>query len=96
MAVSAGVEELVGDGGNPDVSSTVQAAYDQCGPSDLERMADPDLAAASPVLEEVTSNFLGGPVGKRRELARLMSPLTHVSPQDLTRPIIAEYFQRVL
>jgi len=144
MAVSAGVEELEGDGGNPDVSSAVQASYDQCGPTDLERMADPDLAAASPVLEEVTSNFLGGPVGKRRALARLMSPLTHVSPdgppmlimhgeddptvpvaesvifhealteagvdaalhrlpgqghglpQDLTRPIIAEFFQRVL
>ena len=144
MAVSAGVEELEGDGGNPGVSSAVQAAYDQCGPTDLERMADPDLAAANPVLEEVTTNFLGGPVGERRELARLMSPLTHVSPnvppmlivhgeedltvpvaesvifhevltaagvdaalhrlpgqghglpQDLTRPIIAEYFQRVL
>jgi acetyl esterase/lipase len=144
MAVSAGVAELEGDGGNADVSSAVQASYDQCGPTDLERMADADLAAASPVLEEVTYNFLGGPVGERRDLARLMSPLTYVSPggppilivhgeddptvpvaesvvfhealiaagvdatlhrlpgqghslpQDLTAPIVAEFFQRVL
>jgi acetyl esterase/lipase len=79
MAVSAGVEALEGDGGNAGISTAVQAAVDQCGPTDLERMADPALAAASPVLEEVTSNFVGGPVGDRRDLARLMSPITHVS-----------------
>lgn len=79
-AVSGGVEALEGDGGNPGISSAVQAALDQCGPTDLERMADRELAAASPVLEEVTSNFVGGPVADHRDLARLMSPVTHVSP----------------
>ncbi len=144
MAVSAGVEELEGEGGSPGVSSAVQAAYAQCGPTDLERMADPDLIAATPVLEEVTHNFLGGPVEGKRPLARLMSPLTYVSPScppilmvhgeddpivpveesvifhraltaagvdtalhrlpgqehglplELTRPLIVEFFQRVL
>ena len=40
--------------GNPGVSSRIQAACDQCGPTDLERMADTGLAAESPVLQEVT------------------------------------------
>jgi len=58
----------------------IQAACDQCGPTDLERMADPGLAAQSPVLREVTDNFVGGPVAEHRETARLVSPLQHVSP----------------
>lgn len=78
MAVS-GVSQLEGDGGNADVSSAVQAACDMRGPSDLERMADPALAQANPVLCEVTEGFLGGPVAEHRDLARLMSPLRHVS-----------------
>ncbi len=79
MAVSGDVPELEGDGGNPGVSTTIQAAVDQCGPSDLERMADPELAARNPVLQEVTDNFVGGPVSDHRELARRVSPLRHVS-----------------
>jgi len=59
----------------------IQAACDQCGPTDLERMADPELAAQSPVLREVTDNFVGGPVAQHRETARLVSPLRYVSPE---------------
>jgi dipeptidyl aminopeptidase/acylaminoacyl peptidase len=79
MAVSAGVAQLEGAGGNADVSSAIQAACDQRGPSDLERMADPLLAQANPILCEVTEGFVGGPVAGHRQLARLMSPLRHVS-----------------
>jgi arylsulfatase A len=42
VATSAGVKELEGDGGNPGVSSQVQAMVDFCGPSDLMRMARPE------------------------------------------------------
>ncbi|MBT4821199.1 MAG: alpha/beta hydrolase, partial [Lentisphaerae bacterium] len=80
MAVSGDVPELEGDGGNPGISTVIQAACDQCGPTDLERMADPELAARSPVLHEVTDNFVGGPVAEHRETARLVSPIHHVSP----------------
>lgn len=79
MAVSGDVPELEGEGGNSTVSTSVQAAVDQCGPSDLERMADPDLAQLNPVLQEVTDNFVGGPTTEHRPLARLVSPLHHVS-----------------
>ncbi|MBT6146957.1 MAG: prolyl oligopeptidase family serine peptidase [Gemmatimonadetes bacterium] len=42
-------------------------------------MADPQLAAANPVLREVTDNFVGGPVADHRDIARLVSPLHYVS-----------------
>lgn len=80
MAVTGEVDELEGEGGNPGVSSRIQAACDQCGPTDLERMADPALAAENPVLQEVTDNFVGGPVAEHRDTARLVSPLRYVSP----------------
>ena len=79
LAVSRGVEELEGNGGNPDQSSAVQAALAVCGPADLSRIAVPEIRAQFPVLYEVTENFLGGPVAERAELCRLMSPLTYVS-----------------
>lgn len=79
MAVSGDVPELEGDDAPYGVSTKIQACVDQCGPSDLERMADAELCAQAPTLEEVTSNFVGGPVGQNRDLARLVSPLRHVS-----------------
>ena len=79
LAVSRGVEELEGNGGNPDQSSAVRAALAVCGPTDLSRIAIPEIREQFPVLYEVTENFLGGPVAERAELSRLMSPLTYVS-----------------
>jgi acetyl esterase/lipase len=79
LAVSHGVEALEGDGGNPDQSSAVRAALAVCGPTDLSRIAIPEIRQQFPVLYEVTENFLGGPVAERAELARLMSPLTYAS-----------------
>ncbi len=79
LGVSAGVAELEGDGGNPGVSSAVQAVCDFCGPSDLMRMAQPEYRHQFARLYEVTESYLGGPVHERRELGELMSPLMHVS-----------------
>jgi acetyl esterase/lipase len=79
MAVSGEVAALEGEGGHAGVSTMIRAACDRCGPTDLERMADPQLAAQSPVLREVTDNFVGGPVADHRDIARLVSPLRYVS-----------------
>jgi acetyl esterase/lipase len=79
MAVTGDVAALEGNGGHAGVSTVIQAACDRCGPTDLERMADPQLAAANPVLREVTDNFVGGPVADHRDIARLVSPLHYVS-----------------
>ncbi|MDP7133675.1 MAG: alpha/beta hydrolase [Planctomycetota bacterium] len=79
LGVSAGVAALEGGGGNPDASSTVQAFCDICGPTDLTRMADASICEHYPVLQEVTENFVGGPVAEHLDLARLVSPLNYVS-----------------
>lgn len=79
LGASHGVEELEGDGGNAEQSSTVRASLDVCGPTDLMRMAVPELQERFEVLHEVTVNFLGGPVAERSELGRLVSPLTYAS-----------------
>ena len=79
LGASHDVPELEGDGGNADQSSAVQASLDVCGPTDLMRMAVPELQERFEVLHEVTYNFLGGPVAERGELGRLMSPLTYAA-----------------
>ena len=78
LAVSSDVPALEGIGGNANVSSTVQAACDFCGPSDLTRIARPEIRAAFALLYEVTEKYLGGPVEARTDLAHLVSPLHYV------------------
>jgi acetyl esterase/lipase len=63
------------------ISTRVQAVCDFCGPSDLTRIADPEIRARFPALYEVTEQYLGGPVGERTELAQRVSPLTYVSKE---------------
>ncbi|MEO6846381.1 MAG: alpha/beta hydrolase [Chthoniobacterales bacterium] len=79
MGTSAGVKELEGDGGNPDFDSSVQAAYDVCGPCDFTRLVDPEYKAKNAYLYNIASAYLGGPIEERLDLARLVSPITHIS-----------------
>jgi acetyl esterase/lipase len=79
LGLSQGVKELEGNGGNAEQSSAVQAVCDFCGPSDLTRIAIPEIRKNFALLYEVTAQYLGGPVEERRELARLVSPLSYVS-----------------
>jgi len=73
----AGLDEYADD---PDaLPATVQAVCDVCGPTDLNRMAVPEIAAQFARLREVTDQYLGGPVTQRHALARLVSPLTYAS-----------------
>jgi len=65
-----------------EVSTKVNAVFDMCGPTDLTRIAIPDIAAKFEALYEVTSLYMGGPVEENLELARRLSPLTYVSPES--------------
>jgi acetyl esterase/lipase len=102
LGVSANVPALEGDGGNAEFSSAVQATCDVCGPTDLTRMAEAKIRLAYPTLQEVTDNFVGGPVLEHLDLARLVSPMNYVTPDvtpfliihgndDLTVPIIESH-----
>lgn len=86
LATSSGVPELEGEGGNPGFSSEIQAACDVCGPCDLTRITLPNYKERYASLYQVTSEYLGGPVEERLDLARLVSPLTYVSKN--TPPIM--------
>jgi len=82
MGCSHGVKELEGKGEEHQTSrgSEVQAVCAVCGPTDLTRIAIPEIRRGFPDLYEVTQRYLGAPVLERLELARLVSPLTYASP----------------
>lgn len=65
-------------GGNPRVSSRVQAVCDFYGPTDLVLISGP--AADSPT--SPVAQLLGAPVSSRREEARKASPVSYVSKDD--------------
>lgn len=82
MGTSGGVKELEGDvAGHRDQSSRVQGIVDYYGPSDFVARAK-----SHPEKSEVPSGtvyqLLGGKVTEHLELARLASPVTHVTPDD--------------
>ncbi|HBC89592.1 MAG TPA: lipase [Lentisphaeria bacterium] len=89
LGVSNGVKELEGDGGNPDVSSNVQAVCDFFGPTDfttikeLRMSDDPDIQQKLKEFkldhdDNVLAKLLGGPIDQKQELALQASPLTYV------------------
>jgi len=79
LGTTNGRQDLEGDGGNPTQSSAVQAVCDFCGPTDLTRGTQPAFRKTHSVLVECEEAYLGGPVAQRMELAKLVSPLFHVS-----------------
>jgi acetyl esterase/lipase len=81
LGVSGGVESLEGNGGWPAYSSRVQAVCDYYGPTDLPRFpAHSDKQYGTPDSPEVL--LLGGTMDEKPELARLASPVTHISAAD--------------
>jgi acetyl esterase/lipase len=60
-------------------SSAVQAICAVCGPTDLTRIAIPEIRERFQALYDVTEQYLGGPVSQRTDLAHLVSPLTYTS-----------------
>jgi acetyl esterase/lipase len=74
LGYSSDVPELEGDGGNPGISSRVQAVVNIYGPTDLTT----DFAkAAGPVIR-----FLAKPYDQAPDRYKLASPITHVSKDD--------------
>lgn len=84
MGTSAGVEATEGSlGEHRDQSSRVQAVVDLFGPSDLNAiMDDPQKRARATSPDGAIGKFLGGAPLERREVARVASPLTHITKDD--------------
>lgn len=75
LAVTAGVKEFEGDGGNPTFSSAVACAVNVYGPSDFTKSYGKSADAA-----EVLPLFLGGNLEKARPAHIKASPLYWVTP----------------
>ena len=89
MGVSDGIMELEGDGGNPNVSSRVQAVCDFFGPTDftviknLRLSKDPRIGQKLKDFNldddnNVVTKLLGVPVDQDTEKAEQASPITYV------------------
>lgn len=85
LGTSGDVKELEGPDLYADQSSRVQAVCNYYGPTELLKMGEQSgpnsrLDHDSPNSPE--SKLLGGPVQQQVELARLASPMTHISKDD--------------
>lgn len=78
MALTNGVAEAEGNVGVTHTLSDVRSACGFCGPSDLNRIAVPDIRNRFATLYDVTAGYLGGPVEEMKPFADLVSPLHHV------------------
>lgn len=80
LATSGDLPALEGDGPHAGVSSRVQAACDECGaPHDFAWLLPKEVQSKFPLLARGVRDYLGGRVEERADLARVMSPQTHVS-----------------
>jgi len=83
LGTSAGVEELEGEvGGNLGFSSEVQAVCDFCGPIDLlQYFALGGRKVFGPTLGLI-DQLLGGPLGRRRRLAKTANPIRYITGDE--------------
>ncbi len=77
VGVTGSYSAFEGNGGNPGISSAVQAVVNYFGPTDLAR-----LHAISPRAGGLLENMFGGPPEKFAEAYRVASPITHVAKND--------------
>lgn len=77
LASSAGVEELEGDGGNAEYSSTIQAAVPMGAQTDFLSTRNRDISAAID-RGQIWRQFLGGSQEEMPQAYRLASPLSHL------------------
>lgn len=75
LGVSPDIRSLDGDGGNLDQSSRVQCVIDFYGTVEFRKPIEFPL-------NENRLRALGGTPGERPELAALVTPITHVTPDD--------------
>lgn len=80
LATSGGVEELEGEGGNAEFSSSIQAAVPSGAQTDLETDRIRSMTAQSGA--DIWHLYLNGPLDKNLELYQLASPRRHLDPSD--------------
>lgn len=81
MVVSGGVEELEGAYiGNAGQSSSVCAALNLCGPSDMLAWHETGAEIAVNTAESYLGRFMGGPVLENKDIAVSASTTTYVNP----------------
>jgi len=78
LGTSGGVNELEGDGGNAEFSSTIQAAVPMGAQTDFLSERNRKISAE----KEIWQKFLGGSRDEQPELYRLASPLAHLDKSD--------------
>ena len=85
LAVTNGVAELEGNGGNPKVSSAVQAAVSWAGVFDfISRLRDGGQQAAESLAKKRQSNaaWIGEPFSETSDLWKKASPISYLTPDD--------------
>jgi acetyl esterase/lipase len=69
-------------GTHPDVSTRVQAVVDYYGPTDFHAFLATPGFESHQRLDSPELRLLGGPLAEKRDLAALVNPITHVTPDD--------------
>jgi acetyl esterase/lipase len=73
--------QLEGSEGTTGVSSSVQAVVDYFGPTDFPSIVKQATAEQDANLDNPVTHLFGGTVADKADLARLASPISHVSPK---------------
>ncbi|MCA9052447.1 MAG: sulfatase-like hydrolase/transferase [Planctomycetaceae bacterium] len=81
LATSAGVPDLEGDGGNPEVSSAIQAAVPMGAQTDLESERTRSISRVED-RGQIWRQFLGGTLDEQPATYRMASPLFHLDADD--------------
>ena len=82
LGVTNDLPEMEGDEGTKGVSSSVQAACDWSGPTDLAKTFQ-DGPAAAPLLYPLVTGLVGGPDKATKENLTQASPITYVSAKSV-------------
>jgi acetyl esterase/lipase len=79
LGLTADHPELEGDGGNPGVSSAVQAVCDWFGPSDLAMLVEKHNTPELVDIDTLVATLIGGPTSDHPDKAVMASPITYVT-----------------
>jgi acetyl esterase/lipase len=85
LGTSGGIKDLEGTGGNPNVSSRVQAVCDWFGPTDFLKMdaqSPPDSRILHDGPASPESRLIGGPLQQNKEKVAKANPITYVTADD--------------
>lgn len=86
LATTGGMSELEGTGGNKNQSSRVQCVIDWFGPSDFLNWGKDGSPVPSNTAGNAIGKLFGGTVDEKHDLAKLASPICHISRD--TPPIL--------